>query len=598
MMHAATSVSRRAPERTASPKSLLVVAGCALLCAGALAGAPALADEAAGSSGAAPDAAAPVAAAAGPAAQDAAAQSAAQPAPAPEPVDLSGAGNVDIASAAAIVSGQQVTDYADGYGTLKYYRIDLPSAGRLTLDATVPWEGWWGDGTYILVDGAGQTLWSYEARNDWNGTTQQSHSIVSVDLTAGTYYLSVGENDMSGTYTFSVTFEDAGETVFEAQGGSNNTLDAATPVELGVTYTGQTAINDVVDFYRFDLAAPSRLALDAVLTWGRGWDTTYRIFDAEGIELWGYEGRNDWNDVTGQAVTSQCVDLAAGTYYLSVSYSGEDFGPYTFTLTAEDAAESAPETQGGSNNDISSAVPIELGATYRGQLALNDALDFYTFTMPQAGIAYLDVTTAWDSYDRTLFLYDASGNEVWSYSVGGDWNDQLGCTSSMVEIELAEGTYYFAAQNTYDVTGPYEFCWYSDSVPRAAAPGGTASATDASATDAPATEEAPLADGDQAAGTGQAADSDQAADVPPADGTYTAALDGAYGRVEMTVSIEGGVLTAAGISSEGGVTPDEYLALFTSCVDQAREAAAAAGSSLSTSFSSIVDKIAAASTGA
>ncbi len=548
------------------PRLLLAGAGCALLCAAAVAGTPALADEASVSPG-----------------TDAAAVQAV----APEPVDLSGAGNVDIATAASVSFGQQVNDFADGMGTRKYYRVDLPASGRLTIDSTVPWEGLWGQETYRLIDEAGTTLWTYDCRSDWNETTQQSHSVLSIDLTGGTYYLVVGEDEVSGAYGFSLSFADAGESVQEAQGGSNNALATATPVELGVPYTGQTAINDDVDFYAFSLPTAGRISLDAVLTWDCGWDTTYRIFDPAGNELWTYEGRNDWNDTTAQAVTSQSVDLTAGSYYLSVSYSGNDaYGPYTFTLGFEDAAESAPEAQGGSNNELASAVPVDLGRTQRAQLALNDAVDFFSFEMPEAGVAHLDVTASWRTYGDAMFLYDASGNELWSFDNGGDWNDQLGYASSAADVELEAGTYYFAVQSDDDdVKGPYEFCWFTDAIPRQDA-GGLTGAGQQAAEPAEAPSEGEGGSDDAAA--------DPDSDAPCADGTYTASLEGANGLVEMTVGIEGGLLTAVDVTSEGGVEPGEYADLFASCLDQARAAgsssagAGAADASLSSTLAGAV----------
>lgn len=567
MTRAAVCRSARACTKTKVPPRLLLAgAGCALLCAAAVAATPALADEAAASPG-----------------TDAAAVQAVTP----EPVDLSGAGNVDIATAASVSFGQQVTDVADGMGTRKYYRVDLPASGRLTIDATLPWQGWWGQETYRLIDEAGTTLWTYDCRSDWNETTQQSHSVLSIDLTGGTYFLVVGEDEVSGAYGFSLSFADAGESVQEVQGGSNNTLATATPVELGVSYTGQTAINDGVDFYAFTLPAAGRVALDAVLTWECGWDTTYRIFDSAGNELWTYDGRNDWNDTTAQAVTSQGIDLTAGSYYLSVSYDGNNaYGPYTFALGFEDASESAPEAQGGSNNELAAAVPIELGRTQRAQLALNDGVDFFSFEMPEAGVAHLGVTTQWKTYGDTMFLYDSAGNELWTFGNGGDWSDQLGYASSTADVELEAGTYYFAVQS-YDngTTGPYEFCWFTDAAPRQDAGGLTGAGQQAA-------EPAEAPSGGEGGSDVAAADPDP--DTPCADGTYTASLEGANGLVEMTVGIEGGLLTAVDVTSEGGVEPGEYADLFASCLDQARATGSvsagegAAGTSLSSALAGAV----------
>ena len=279
--------------------------------------------------------------------------------------------------------------------------------------------------------------------------------------------------------------------------------------------------------------------------------------------------------------------MTAGSYYLSVSYSGNDaYGPYTFTLGFEDAAESAPEAQGGSNNELASAVPVDLGRTQRAQLALNDAVDFFSFEMPEAGVAHLDVTASWRTYGDAMFLYDASGNELWSFDNGGDWNDQLGYASSAADVELEAGTYYFAVQSDDDdVKGPYEFCWFTDAAPRQDAGGLTGAGQQAAE---PA--EAPS----EGEGGSDVAAADPDSDAPCADGTYTASLEGANGLVEMTVGIEGGLLTAVDVTSEGGVEPGEYADLFASCLDQARAAgsssagAGAADASLSSTLAGAV----------
>ena len=95
-------------------------------------------------------------------------------------------------------------------------------------------------------------------------------------------------------------------------------------------------------------------------------------------------------------------------------------------------------------------------------------------------------------------------------------------------------------------------------------------------------------------GGSDVAAADPDSDAPCADGTYTASLEGANGLVEMTVGIEGGLLTAVDVTSEGGVEPGEYADLFASCLDQARAAgsssagAGAADASLSSTLAGAV----------
>ncbi len=525
----------------AAPRRLLATVGAALLCAVAAAGVPALAcaDEAT------VDQASSVAA--------------------PQPVDLSGQANIDFGSAVSIASGQQVTDYADGMGTLKYYRLDLATGGRVSLDATVPWQGPWSQGTFRIFDDAGNELWSYNSRNDWNSTTQQAHCVASLDLTAGTYYLVIGDDNATGSYTFTYTFTDAGETVVETQDDLNNSLATAMAVELDTAYTAQIALNDADDFYTFTLPTAGCVTFEMLVDWQGGWSDNVRLFDAAGNELLSFTTREGWNDTTSQSVTANEADLTAGTYYLAVSGSGDDLsGPYTFMLAFEDAAESFPEEQGGSDNGLSEAVSIELGGTYRGQLALNDQIDFYTFTLSEQEDVHLNVTTWWPrTYSTTMYLYDSAGNEVWNFSNGGDWNDLTSSAVSVEEVTLEAGTYYFAVRaSDSSTTGPYEFCWYT----------GTAVAV-VDASDEDETETAAEEDG------------------PCADGTYTASVAGSLGTVEMTVSIADGRLTAVDVVSEGGVTPDEYADLFASCIAQAREAAASVQEDAESSSDSLLASI-------
>ena len=78
---------------------------------------------------------------------------------------------------------------------------------------------------------------------------------------------------------------------------------------------------------------------------------------------------------------------------------------------------------GGVNNSLAQASPVELGAVYNGQVALNDGVDFYAFTLAAADIVHLDLESTWHTYQDTMFIYDASGNEIWKHSNDGDWNE-------------------------------------------------------------------------------------------------------------------------------------------------------------------------------
>ena len=395
---------------------------------------------------AAPDAGAQPEAAADPAST---ANATATPA-APEPVDLSSAGNVDLSTAASISMGQQVSDTVIQETTQsKFYTFTLDQSGCVALDVTAQWHDW--DAAYTLYDATGTALWAMQTDPDWNETTAQAVSSYDIDLTSGTYYLEVRHANWhegeTGAYTFTTAFTPARESMPETQGGSNNALDAASDIQLGLQYIGQIAINDRSDFYRFTLTEPGSITLSATTFFEPRFDAVYHLYDEAGEELWEKYIADDFNETTGQAVSSSEIALTAGTYYFVVEQTSDDspdWGTYAFSVAFAPAAESFPESAGGVNNSLAQASPVELGAVYNGQVALNDGVDFYAFTLAAADIVHLDLESTWHTYQDTMFIYDASGNEIWKHSNDGDWNETTARAATSQDVELGAGTYYLA----------------------------------------------------------------------------------------------------------------------------------------------------------
>ncbi len=513
----------------------------------------------------APDAGAQPEAAADPAST---ANATATPA-APEPVDLSSAGNVDLSTAASISMGQQVSDTVIQETTQsKFYTFTLDQSGCVALDVTAQWHDW--DAAYTLYDATGTALWAMQTDPDWNETTAQAVSSYDIDLTSGTYYLEVRHANWhegeTGAYTFTTAFTPARESMPETQGGSNNALAAASDIQLNQQYTGQIAINDRTDFYRFTLTESGSITLGATTFFEPRFDAKYYLYNDAGETLWEKYIADDFNDTTGQAVSSSELALAAGTYYFVVEQTSDDspdWGTYAFSIAFASAAESFPEAGGGVNNSLAQASPVELGAVYNGQVALNDGVDFYAFTLAAADIVHLDLESTWHTYQDTMFIYDASGNEIWKHSNDGDWNETTARATTSEDIELAAGSYYLAVEQQGDAYGNYSFALSTASVP-------AAGAIEAISTQAGG-QAAAQAGVSSSISTG--ADQSQATtSLPLVDGTYTSSANGSLGSNSMTITIEGGLLTNVSASVEAGITPDEYAQLLDACIAQARQA--------------------------
>lgn len=158
----------------------------------------------------------------------------------------------------------------------------------------------------------------------WNDTTNEITFSKDLNLTAGTYYISVSRYNGNGRYDFSFSFAPANETYPETNGGTNNTLAQASPMTLGNVYTGQIAINDEKDFYKFELshAQPVIIKLDSPM------ERVYvHIYSANGEEI-----RSDGlysDSVTQKIAYNKIIKLTSGTYYVAVEKKDDREGNYT-----------------------------------------------------------------------------------------------------------------------------------------------------------------------------------------------------------------------------------------------------------------------------
>ena len=116
------------------------------------------------------------------------------------------------------------------------------------------------------------------------------------------------------------------------------------------------------------------------------------------------------------------------------------------------AGESFTETDNGSNNTIAAANSISVGTTYKGQIAKNDAKDFYTFTINSSGKYTLSSNAAitWLDYR----IYDSMGDRIWN---NGYAANSAGNITVNETLELSNGVYYLGVERNSGDTGNYSF---------------------------------------------------------------------------------------------------------------------------------------------
>lgn len=335
--------------------------------------------------------------------------------------------NNSIEKASEISFGSEYKGQLALNDTEDYYKIVVGDSGRIIIKSVTTM----GRTSYNLYNSSNIRIWNgYYA----NGFEETLH------LTAGTYYLQVSKADAYGNYNLSVTYKSAEESFKENQSIDNNTFEKASDIMYGTEYKGQLAINDNDDYYKIAFSESGRINLTVTTTMGR---TTYYLYNASNVRVWGNHYSNGLNEQ---------IYLTAGTYYLQVSKS-ESFGNYSLKATFESASESFAENQNTNNNSLENASSIVLGTEYKGQLAHNDTVDYYTFTLATPQKVTVSVTTP---MDRTSYhIYNASNVRVWGESrANGIAVDTevlpAGTYYLMIGVDRSYGNYSFRILEQHD----------------------------------------------------------------------------------------------------------------------------------------------------
>lgn len=234
-----------------------------------------------------------------------------------------------------------------------------------------------------------------------------------------------------------------------ADGSMSEPLEA----DLGDYITGELSKTNLTDYYGLELSKSGLLTLRLA---SQATHNRFTLFDENGTQIW--SAAYDWDSEAGQSNQIVQLNLVSGSYVLEVSPDANvesanvrAYGTYEFLATNASANETYTESLDENNNTFAAASEVDLdnsGAselsevdlvkTINGQIAVNDAIDFYR--MDYKGNDLTISVTSKTAEQRFVF-YNAAGAVIWAQ----DLNAVNGTiTLTQKEANLASGEYYFS----------------------------------------------------------------------------------------------------------------------------------------------------------
>lgn len=230
-----------------------------------------------------------------------------------EDATLNAEAGSDIDDATSISLNTKYTGALSDNNDVDFYKVTLNEAGVFNIkcifrSVQVRWR---------IYDDFGTKLdWESSTRDD---ISQRGTFDYSWNLTRGTYYISIdpySNGGRTGTYSFSLGFKSANETIPEDQGGSNNSVDDADEISLNKVYKAQLALNDRADWYKFML--PKAGTVKFIVRTPR-YDVIWSVYE----EVDGIINKID-DQGSGSATLERDLNLNAGNYYLAITRYSAD----------------------------------------------------------------------------------------------------------------------------------------------------------------------------------------------------------------------------------------------------------------------------------
>ena len=212
-----------------------------------------------------------------------------------------------------------------------------------------------------------------------------------------------------------------------------NAPSSATLVALPSTTGGRIEASGDVDYFRFEILDPQRVAIS---TSSYFYDSAWSSFEPP-IALYASDGRL-LDSHNGGYFSRLERSLSAGTYYIRVATNDRSTGRYFLALWRDDHG-----------STLSSATRVALPSTTAGQI--NDKIDVDYFRFEVTRTQWVSITTSGDDFLTDGYLYDGDGDYL-EAAVDSHW-----CyVGFSFALNLSAGTYYVGiTSNSAEETGTY-----------------------------------------------------------------------------------------------------------------------------------------------
>ena len=313
------------------------------------------------------------------------------------------------------------------------FSIVLAKAGTITLSLTSP------IGTGALPNKGADVKWynSDGTSVSSSGTTAGFNFTYTenISLAIGTYFIDiVGRSGAGNTGKYNIRVD-----YYNDEVEPNNTIATAQQLISSLTVNGSISSSSDTDFYKYVLAEPGKLTINADLGSSSSSGLYYayvRWYNADGTQIRSSDPLSSYNDY---------MDLEKGTYYIEItphysSYSG------VYSLRGDFTAAGNNETE--PNNERVTAQLLTSGQTVKGFISYQDNTDIYKCVLTAAGRLTINADLGSSSssglYHAYVKWYNADGTQIGSSPY---------YTTCSAYMDLGAGTYYievspFSSSNT------------------------------------------------------------------------------------------------------------------------------------------------------
>lgn len=353
------------------------------------------------------------------------------------------AGDYDtIAKARQLTFGTKYSGTITSTDAADYYVFNLTASSKITVNFSSDAEY---ANLFVFNSDGVQICSAYPSK----GSSGLAILSTTYHLVKGKYYIGTTKQyGYTGKYELKVSAVSAQETFSETENDNDNSIAKANIINQNVQYRGQIADNDIEDFYKFTISSSSKVSLSFSGDMDR---IAIYMLDADGQEV---RKSDPSADASGKVNYEYKYHLIKGTYYIRVTkVYKENLGNYSFKYQITSSNESFVETKASNDNTTVRANNVTLGKPYRGQLALNDSIDFYKFTLTDDTKLTVKLT-AHDTQEIQLTILDLNGNSKLN-TTARDYKSEE--TVYNTTIALTKGTYYFKASRVYDYCTDYSF---------------------------------------------------------------------------------------------------------------------------------------------